>query len=76
MVRLFVNYCFKIYRPYWLKLIKNAWDIRPLIWLSGVRRGGKKEIVKRPKVYGFNTGFVTLEEEGTLNPDQRMPIFL
>ena len=65
-----------IYRPYWLKLIKNAWDIRPLIWLSGVRRDGKKEIVKRPKVYGFNTGFVTLEEEGTLNPDQRMPIFL
>jgi predicted AAA+ superfamily ATPase len=35
-----------IYRPYWLKLIKNAWDIRPLIWLSGVRRSGKTTLCK------------------------------
>jgi predicted AAA+ superfamily ATPase len=35
-----------IYRPYWLKQIKDAWDIRPLIWLSGVRRSGKTTLCK------------------------------
>ena len=35
-----------IYRPYGLKLIDNEWDIRQLIWLSGVRRSGKTTLCK------------------------------
>jgi predicted AAA+ superfamily ATPase len=35
-----------ISRPYWLNLIKEAWENRPLIWLSGVRRSGKTTLCK------------------------------
>lgn len=33
-------------RPYWLKLINEAWKSRPIVWLSGVRRAGKTTISK------------------------------
>lgn len=35
-----------IHRSYWLRLITNAWQKRPLIWLSGVRRSGKTTLCK------------------------------
>ncbi len=44
-----------IYRPYWMRHIKDAWDIRPLIWLSGVRRSGKTTLCKMiPDAEYFN----------------------
>lgn len=44
-----------IKRPYWLSLIKYAWDKRPLIWLSGVRRSGKTTLCKMiPDAVYFN----------------------
>jgi len=44
-----------IYRPYWLRLITNAWEKRPLIWLSGVRRSGKTTLCKMiPDAVYFN----------------------
>ena len=33
-------------RPFWLQQIADAWKIRPLIWLSGVRRVGKTTLAK------------------------------
>lgn len=35
-----------IYRPFWLNKLEKAWDLRPLIWLSGVRRSGKTTLCK------------------------------
>ena len=44
-----------IYRPYWIRLINKAWEKRPLIWLSGVRRSGKTTICKMiPDTEYFN----------------------
>jgi uncharacterized protein len=37
---------FMIIRPYWLEKLKNAWEKRPLVWLSGVRRSGKTTLCK------------------------------
>jgi predicted AAA+ superfamily ATPase len=28
-------------RPFWIERIKRAWESRPIVWLSGVRRVGK-----------------------------------
>ncbi|MBN1552641.1 ATP-binding protein [bacterium] len=28
-------------RPFWKRKIQHAWDVRPIVWLSGVRRIGK-----------------------------------
>ena len=33
-------------RPYWLERIRNAWEKRSIVWLSGVRRTGKTTITK------------------------------
>ncbi|MBL8026122.1 MAG: ATP-binding protein [Fibrobacteres bacterium] len=33
-------------RPFWLNKLKAAWEKRPIIWLSGVRRSGKTTIAK------------------------------
>jgi len=33
-------------RDLWLELISNAWKLRPIVWLSGVRRVGKTTIAK------------------------------
>jgi predicted AAA+ superfamily ATPase len=30
-----------IERPFWIKRIHQAWENRPIVWLSGVRRAGK-----------------------------------
>jgi predicted AAA+ superfamily ATPase len=35
-----------IERSFWLKMIYKAWEKRPLVWLSGVRRSGKTTISK------------------------------
>lgn len=35
-----------INRPFWVKQINLAWEKRPLIWLSGVRRVGKTTLSK------------------------------
>jgi uncharacterized protein len=35
-----------IIRPFWLEQLKNAWEKRPLVWLSGVRRSGKTTLCK------------------------------
>lgn len=35
-----------IYRLFWVKKILSAWEKRPLIWLSGVRRVGKTVLSK------------------------------
>ena len=46
MVLFYVKYVFMIIRPFWLKQLKNAWEKRPLVWLSGVRRSGKTTLCK------------------------------
>jgi len=35
-----------IIRPFWLEQLKNAWEKRSLIWLSGVRRSGKTTLCR------------------------------
>lgn len=35
-----------IKRVFWIKKIKNAWEKRPIVWLSGVRRVGKTTLAK------------------------------
>jgi len=33
-------------RPFWIQRIKQAWERRPIAWLSGVRRVGKTTLAK------------------------------
>lgn len=33
-------------RPFWLKKLESAWQKRPIVWLSGVRRVGKTTLAK------------------------------
>ena len=33
-------------RPFWIKRIEHAWQKRPIVWLSGVRRAGKTTLAK------------------------------
>ncbi len=35
-----------INRPFWLKKIRQAWEKRSIVWLSGVRRVGKTTLAK------------------------------
>lgn len=35
-----------IKRPIWIQKIKKAWEKRPIVWLSGVRRVGKTTLTK------------------------------
>jgi len=35
-----------IHRPFWVQKINVAWQKRPLVWLSGVRRVGKTTLTK------------------------------
>ena len=35
-----------IERPFWIKRIQQAWEKRPIVWLSGVRRAGKTTLAK------------------------------
>ena len=35
-----------IERPFWIKRIQQAWEKRPVVWLSGVRRAGKTTLAK------------------------------
>ncbi len=36
-------------RNFWLEQIQSAWKLRPIVWLSGVRRVGKTTLVKMIK---------------------------
>ncbi len=38
-----------VIRHFWINRIKNAWEKRNIVWLSGVRRVGKTTIVKQIK---------------------------
>ncbi len=33
-------------RPFWINNIKQAWEKRSVVWLSGVRKVGKTTLVK------------------------------
>jgi hypothetical protein len=46
LVLICVKYVFMIIRQFWLEQLKNAWEKRPLVWLSGVRRSGKTTYAK------------------------------
>jgi len=35
-----------IERPFWIQKINDAWDKRPIVWLSGVRRVGKTTLAQ------------------------------
>jgi len=35
-----------IERPFWIKRIHQAWEDRPIVWLSGVRRAGKTTLAQ------------------------------
>jgi predicted AAA+ superfamily ATPase len=35
-----------IERPFWIKRIHEAWENRPIVWLSGVRRAGKTTLAQ------------------------------
>jgi len=35
-----------IERPFWIKRIHQAWEKRPIVWLSGVRRAGKTTLAQ------------------------------
>ena len=35
-----------IYRPFWIDRINDAWKLRSIVWLSGVRRSGKTTLSK------------------------------
>jgi hypothetical protein len=41
-----VNKIPMIERPYWIHRIRQAWERRPIVWLSGVRRVGKTTLAK------------------------------
>ncbi len=51
-----------IRRPFWLKKIHAAWKLRPVVWLSGVRRVGKTTLTKmlNPDVY-FNCDLPSMQ---------------
>lgn len=46
--RLIVKYGCSMYkkRPFWIQKIKQLWDKRPIVWLTGVRRVGKTTLTK------------------------------
>jgi predicted AAA+ superfamily ATPase len=33
-------------RPFWIQRIRQAWEKRPIVWLSGVRRAGKTTLAQ------------------------------
>jgi len=35
-----------IERPFWIQRIQHAWEKRPIVWLSGVRRAGKTTLAQ------------------------------
>lgn len=41
-----VNMIPMIERPFWIQLIYQAWEKRPIVWLSGVRRAGKTTLAQ------------------------------
>ena len=57
-------------RPFWIKRLREAWQSVPIAWLAGVRRSGKSTLsqnlepdqtlfTRMPRLYGFDTGFVS-----------------
>jgi predicted AAA+ superfamily ATPase len=44
-----------IERPFWIQRIRHAWEKRPIVWLSGVRRAGKTTLAQMfPKAFYQN----------------------
>ena len=41
-----VNMIPMIERPFWIQRIYQAWEKRPIVWLSGVRRAGKTTLAQ------------------------------
>ncbi|MBN1578232.1 MAG: AAA family ATPase [Chitinispirillaceae bacterium] len=42
-------------RPFWINRIESAWQKRPIVWLSGVRRVGKTTLANLlPDIRYFN----------------------
>lgn len=42
-------------RPFWINNIEQAWEKRPIVWLSGVRRVGKTTLAKMfPEAFYLN----------------------
>ena len=45
--RLYGNYCSMLKkRPFWIKKVLDAWEKRPVVWMSGVRRVGKTTLAR------------------------------
>jgi predicted AAA+ superfamily ATPase len=41
-----LSYVPMIERPFWIQRIRQAWEKRPIVWLSGVRRAGKTTLAQ------------------------------
>jgi len=41
-----LSYVPMIERPFWIQRIRQAWQKRPIVWLSGVRRAGKTTLAQ------------------------------
>ena len=50
-----------IIRNFWINKIFEAWKIRPIIWLSGVRRVGKTTLVKMLDEFYLGTKYLVIE---------------
>jgi len=61
--RLNGKYGFVINREFWLKKIEKAWQSRPIVWLSGVRRVGKTSLARMIP----NTTFLNCDLASTIS---------
>lgn len=53
-----------ISRPFWLSRIRQAWREAPIVWLAGVRRGGKTTLAGSlgPEILYFNCDLPAVED--------------
>jgi len=50
-----------IERPFWIQRIRHAWEKRPIVWLSGVRRAGKTTLAQMfPKAFYQNCNLLSV----------------
>ena len=53
-----------VQRPFWIQKIKDAWEKRSLVWLSGVRRVGKTTLAKMiPSIIYLNCDLPSVQRE-------------
>ena len=53
-----------VQRPFWIQKIKDAWEKRSLVWLSGVRRVGKTTLAKMiPDIIYLNCDLPSVQRE-------------